>query len=128
MSNDTLGNVKSALMRKFGTMGIDPLMNVYLAVRADIIDLVRQTMTEHSPGRIVPLHDDDGTIDFQDREDGHSHHYVPGSLLMGARADFERLTRELEAQARITIVIREKWAAEMTRADRAEEALAKVNL
>ena len=94
MSNDTLGNVKSALMRKFGTMGIDPLMNVYLAVRADIIDLVRQTMTEHSPGRI---------------------------------ADFERLTRELEAQARITIVIREKWAAEMARADRAEEALAKVN-
>lgn len=41
--SDTLENVKSALMQRFGTMGIERLMDVYLAIRADIVDLTRES-------------------------------------------------------------------------------------
>lgn len=44
---------------------------------------------------VVPLHDEDGTIDFRDAEDGHSHHYVPKSLLEDSRAHVRQLEEAL---------------------------------
>jgi hypothetical protein len=40
---------------------------------------------------VVPLRDDDGTIDVRDPSDGHSHHYVPKSLLTDLRERGEDL-------------------------------------
>ena len=113
--------------------------------------------------RIVPLRDADGTVDLRDAEDGHSHHYVPSSLLTYARAEIEaqrnkllemqsqyistmhaqrdsdvvelrarfdkayRLMEELQVQTRATATVREQWAAEMDRADRAEANLKMVS-
>lgn len=40
---------------------------------------------------VIALHDADATIDLQDRDDGHSHHYVPASSLAEARARVKQL-------------------------------------
>jgi hypothetical protein len=42
---------------------------------------------------VVPLHDEDGTVDVQDRDDGHSHHCVPSSKLAEVREEL-RLARD----------------------------------
>ncbi len=44
--SDTLENVKSALMQRFGTMGIERLMDVYLAIRADLVESIHPRITE----------------------------------------------------------------------------------
>lgn len=49
---------------------------------------------------VVPLHDEDGTVDVQDRDDGHSHHYVPSSKLAAARAEVEAAKDDVRGRIR----------------------------
>jgi hypothetical protein len=44
---------------------------------------------------VLPLHDAVGTIDVRDREDGHSHHYVPSSLAEAQAAEIAELKSDL---------------------------------